>query len=114
MPMIFPRSAGLRAIRGFVSRKARLRQIDRGWDQLQPHRAVVAELLQNSEQLRHDSGALREYASAEARRVAAERPGERLIPEDLFEAVFPAARAVLLDDTWRTHQTSGRPRRSLP
>ena len=40
--------------------EARLRQIDRGWDQLQPHRAVVAELLQNSEQLCQDlAGALR-------------------------------------------------------
>jgi MoxR-like ATPase len=74
----------------------RLKQIDRAWDQLYPHRAVLAELVQSSDQVRQDVAALRDFALAEARRVAAERPAERLIPEDIFEAVFPAARALLL------------------
>jgi len=74
----------------------RLKEIDRAWDRLSPHRAVVAELVQGSKQVREDVGKLREYVLAEARRAAAESPSERLIPEDLFEAVFPAARAVLL------------------
>jgi hypothetical protein len=74
----------------------RLKRIDQAWDQLQPHRAVLAELVQSSERARQDVAALRDLVLTEARRVAAERPEERLIPEDLFEAVFPAARAVLL------------------
>jgi hypothetical protein len=74
----------------------RLKRIDRAWDQLQPHRAVLAELVQSSERVRQDVAALRDLVLTEARRVAGERPAERLIPEDLFEAVFPAARAVLL------------------
>jgi hypothetical protein len=73
-----------------------LKQIDRAWDQLSPHRAVLAEVIQSNDNIRQDVSALRDYTLAEARRVAAERLGERLIPEDLFEAVFPAARAVLL------------------
>lgn len=74
----------------------RLKRIDEAWDALYPHRAVLAELVQSSVQVRQDVGALREYALAEARRAAAEHPEERRIPEDIFEAVFPAARAVLL------------------
>jgi hypothetical protein len=74
----------------------RLKQIDRNWDELFPHRAVLAELVQSSEQMRQEVGTLREFVLAEARRVATERPEERLIPEDILEAVFPAARAVLL------------------
>jgi hypothetical protein len=74
----------------------RLKRVDRAWDQLQPHRGVLAELVQSNERVRQDVAALRELALNEARRVATERPEERLIPEDLFEAVFPAARAVLL------------------
>jgi hypothetical protein len=76
----------------------RLKAIDRAWDQLYPHRVALAELVQGSEQLRQDIGELRAYVVAEARRVAAEREEERLIPEDIAEAVFPAARAVLLRD----------------
>jgi len=74
----------------------RLKQIDRTWEQLYSHRVLLSELVQASEQLREAVRALREYTLAEARRAALERPEERLIPEDLFEAVFPAARAVLL------------------
>jgi hypothetical protein len=87
----------------------RLRAVDRVWDQLAPHRAVLVELVQGSEQLRQSVHALREYTLAEARRVAAEHTGERLIPEDIFEAVFPAARAVLLR---RVLENSPDPRRA--
>lgn len=75
----------------------RLRRIDREWDRLQPHRAVIIELLQDGpEELRNDARELREYVTSEARRAAAERPGEQLIPEDIIEANLPAARAFLL------------------
>jgi hypothetical protein len=87
----------------------RLRAIDRVWEQLAPHRAVLVELVQGSEQVRQSVHALREYTLAEARRVAAEHPGERLIPEDIFEAVFPAARAVLLR---KVLENSSDPRRA--
>jgi hypothetical protein len=56
---------------------------------------VVSELVRRSEQVRQQLSALRDYVLAEARRVAAERP-ENGIPEDIVEAVFPAARALLL------------------
>src|SRR4051812_2028764 len=75
----------------------RLRRIDREWDRLQPHRAVMVEFLQaGPEELRNHARELREYVTAEARRAAAERPAERLIPEDIVEAILPAARALLL------------------
>jgi len=74
----------------------RLRRVDRAWDRLQPHRAVVAELVQGNLELRDQVRALREYVMAEARRAAAERESERLIPEDIAEAVLPTARALLL------------------
>ena len=59
-------------------------------------RAIVSELVQDSPQIRAEVAALREYVIAEARRAAEERPEDRLIPEDIAEAVFPAARALLL------------------
>jgi len=74
----------------------RLRRIDREWERLQPHRAVLAELVQGSPELRGQAEALREYVTAEAHRAAAERPEEQLIPEDMVEAVLPSARALLL------------------
>ena len=86
-----------------------LKQIDRAWDQLSPHRAVLAEVIQSNDNIRQDVSALRDYTLAEARRVAAERLGERLSPEDLFEAVFPAARAVLLR---KALENSSDPRRA--
>jgi hypothetical protein len=86
----------------------RLEQIDRAWRELYPHRTVVTDLVQSSAQLRQEVSALREYTLAEARRASAERPGERLTAEYIFEAVFPAARVVLLrrvlensPDQWR-------------
>jgi hypothetical protein len=74
----------------------RLKLVNRAWDQLHQHRAVLTELVQHSEKVRQDVRELRDYLLAEARRAANERPDGRLIPEDLFEAVFPAARALLL------------------
>lgn len=74
----------------------RLRRIDRDWNRLYPHRVVVAELVQSSEDVRQDIADLRDYVLAEARRVAADQEQEQLIPEDICEAVFPAARALLL------------------
>jgi hypothetical protein len=88
----------------------RLKRIDRAWDQLQPHRAVLGELVQSSDEVRRDVSELREFTLAEARRAAAERPEERLIPEDLFEAVFPAARAVLLRNLLENSTDSRRAR----
>jgi hypothetical protein len=74
----------------------RLRRIDRDWERLQPHRAVLVELVQGDPELREHVRAVREYVVAEARRAAAERPEEQLIPEDIAEAVHPAARALSL------------------
>jgi hypothetical protein len=74
----------------------RLRRIDRAWDRLYPYRAVLAELFQASDQMRREAGELREYVLAEARRVQTERSDEHTIPEDIAEAVLPAARALLL------------------
>ena len=86
----------------------RLKKIDRDWERLYPHRAVLTELVQSNDQLRRDAAELREYVLAEARRAAAESPGEQLIPEDIAEAVLPAARAVLLR---RVLENSADPRR---
>jgi hypothetical protein len=74
----------------------RLRRIDRAWERLQPHSAVVAELVRGNPGLLEQARELREYVMAEARRSAAEREKERLIPEDIAEAVLPTARALLL------------------
>jgi hypothetical protein len=74
----------------------RLRRVDRAWERLQPHSAVVAELVRGAPGLLEQARELREYVIAEARRSAAEREKERLIPEDIAEAVLPTARALLL------------------
>ena len=74
----------------------RLKLVDRAWDQLHQHRSVLTELVQSSDKVRQQVRELRDYLLAEARRAANERAEERLIPEDLFEAVFPAGRALLL------------------
>jgi hypothetical protein len=70
----------------------RLRRVDRAWDQLQPHSAVVAELVRFNLGFLAQATELREYVMAEARRSAAERENEQLIPEDVAEAVLPTAR----------------------
>jgi hypothetical protein len=74
----------------------RLRRVDRAWERLQPHSAVVAELVRGNPTLLEQARELREFVIAEARRSAAEREKERLIPEDIAEAVLPTARALLL------------------
>jgi len=87
----------------------RLRRVDRAWERLQPHRAVVAELVQADQGLSDQAKGLREYVMAQARRSAAERADENLIPEDIAEAVLPAARALLLRPML---ENSSDPRRS--
>jgi hypothetical protein len=76
--------------------EARLRKVDRAWERLQPHSAVVAELIRASPGLLEQARELREHVTAESRRSAAERENERLIPEDIAGAVLPTARALLL------------------
>jgi hypothetical protein len=74
----------------------RLRRIDREWERLAAERAVVSELVKASQEVREEVTALRDFVIAEARRAAEESAEEKLIPEDIAEAVFPAARALLL------------------
>ena len=74
----------------------RLRRIDRAWERLRVERAIVSELVQDSQEAREEVAAFRDFVIAEARRAAEERAEDRLIPEDIAEAVFPAARALLL------------------
>jgi hypothetical protein len=87
----------------------RLRRVERQWDGLQQQRALVAEVVQSSESVRKEVMALREYVLAEARRAAADLPDDQQIPEDIVEAVFPAARALLLR---KTLENSSDPRRA--
>ena len=77
-------------------RPDRLRRVDREWERLHVQRAAVAELVQSSKKVREDMAALRDYVLTEARRAVGERPDEQQIPEDIVEAVFPAARVLLL------------------
>ncbi len=74
----------------------RLRRIDREWERLAAERAVVSQLVKDSQEVRDEVTALRDFVITEARRAAEERAEDRLIPEDIAEAVFPAARALLL------------------
>lgn len=74
----------------------RLRRIDREWERLVAERAVVSQLVRDSQEVRDEVTALRDFVIAEARRAADERAEEKSIPEDIAEAVFPAARALLL------------------
>jgi hypothetical protein len=85
----------------------RLRRIDRAWERLGAERAIVSELVQDSQEVREEVTALRDYVIAEARRAAEERVEDRLIPEDIAEAIFPAARALLLRKALL--ETSARP-----
>ena len=87
----------------------RLRRVHRAWERLQPHSAVVAELVRGNLGLLDQARELREYVTAEARRSAAERESERLIPEDIAEAVLPTARALLLR---KVLENSSDPRRA--
>jgi hypothetical protein len=88
----------------------RLRRIDRAWERLQPHSAVVAELVRGNLALLEQARELREYVMAEARRSAAEREKERLIPEDIAEAVLPTARALLVRNVLENSSDQRQPR----
>lgn len=78
----------------------RLRKIDRQWDKLVAERAVLSDLIQSNHEVRMELGRLREYITTAAR--MAEATGESgsgataLLPEEVAEAVLPAARAVFL------------------
>jgi hypothetical protein len=78
----------------------RLRKIDRQWDKLITDRGVVRDLIQDSSEVRLQLGRLREYIISAAR--MAEATGEAgsgataLLPEEVAEAILPAARAVFL------------------
>jgi hypothetical protein len=89
----------------------RLVGVDRQWDRLQEHRTVVAEVVRfGPEELRGQASQLREFVLSEARRVArVGRSGESLIPEDMTEAILPAARALLMR---RALQSSDDPKKS--
>jgi hypothetical protein len=90
----------------------RLRRIDRQWDRLSPQRAVVSELVQASNEVRVQMGQLREYITVAARMASATGEAETgpraLLPEEVTEAVFPAARAVLLRDLLEKSDVPGR------
>jgi hypothetical protein len=80
---------------------ARLRRIDRQWDKLGTDRRVVAQLVRESTaEVRHQVEQLREYILTAARMAGAtgdiETGTRALLPEEVTEAVLPAARAVLL------------------
>jgi hypothetical protein len=72
--------------------EARLRRVDRAWEPLQPHRAVVAEVVRGDLGLLDQVRELREYVMAEARRSA-----------------LPSARALLLQ---KVLENSGDQRRA--
>jgi hypothetical protein len=78
----------------------RLRKIDRQWDKLFAERGVVRELMQSDNEARLRLSQLREYITIAAR--MAEASGEAgsgttaLLPEEVAEAILPAARAVFL------------------
>ncbi len=86
--------------------RERLRRIDREWDSMHAHRAVVAELVQSSKGVREEVIALRDYIVETAR--DADSTGD-LVPEEVAEAIFPAARAILLREVL---ETPGNPRRA--
>lgn len=90
----------------------RLRRIDRQWNGLIADRRVVSELVQASNELRLQIGQLRDYITMAARMAGATGEAETgptaLLPEDVTEAIFPAARAVLLRDLLENSSLSGR------
>jgi hypothetical protein len=88
-------------VKAFVQRAVRLSEdrltrVDREWDRLRPHRTIVTEVIQAGPgELTEQARELRDFVIAEARKAAVEHPEERLIPENLAEAILPAARALL-------------------
>jgi hypothetical protein len=79
----------------------RLRRIDRQWDKLSAERRVVSGLVREAgAEVRVQAEQLRDYILNAARMAAAtgeiETGTRALLPEEVAEAVLPAARAVLL------------------
>jgi hypothetical protein len=78
----------------------RLRKIDRSWAVLSAERRVVSEVIQGSEELRLEAHRLRQYLVDQALTAAeageADTGTSSLLPEEVAEAILPAARAVLL------------------
>jgi hypothetical protein len=89
----------------------RLRKIDRQWDKLIEERGVVRDVVQGSNVVRMQLGGLREYITTAAR--MAEATGEAgsgataLLPEEVAEAILPAARAVFLRKTLELSSVPG-------
>jgi hypothetical protein len=80
---------------------ARLRRIDRQWDKLGADRRVVSEVVrEGGAEVRVQVEQLRDYILTAARMAAATGETETgttaLLPEEVAEAVLPAARALLL------------------
>ncbi|MFL5404188.1 MAG: hypothetical protein ACJ8BF_15400 [Gemmatimonadales bacterium] len=90
----------------------RLRKIDRSWASLASERRVVSEVAQDSDEMRLEVYRLKQYliAQAHAAGITGDDSGAgSLLPEEVAEAIFPAARAVLLRDLL---QGSGLPERA--
>jgi hypothetical protein len=90
----------------------RLRRIDRQWDSLSAERRVISELVQANNERRLQMSQLRDYIAVAARMAGAMGEAESgptsLLLEDVTEAIFPAARALLLRDILETSTTPGR------
>jgi hypothetical protein len=79
----------------------RLRRIDRQWDKLSAERRVMSEVLRETgAEIRLQVEQLRAYILTAARMAAATGDigsgTKALLPEEVAEAVLPAARALLL------------------
>jgi hypothetical protein len=90
----------------------RIRKIDRQRESLSAHRGVVNELLHGSNELRLQAEQLREYLVVAARMAAATGEADTgptsLLPEEVAEAVLPAARAVLIRNQLEGSEIPGR------
>jgi hypothetical protein len=78
----------------------RLRRIDRNWSKLAPERRIVSELVQANNEVRVQMDGLREYLAVAARMAGAtgeaDTGARAMRAEEVAEAIFPAARAVML------------------
>ena len=91
----------------------RLRRIDRHWDKLGADRRVISELVREAgAEVRVQVEQLRDYVLTAARMAAAtgdiETGTRGLLPEEVAEAVLPAARAMLLRKELENSSTPGR------
>jgi hypothetical protein len=91
----------------------RLRRIDRQWDGLVVERRVLSEVVREAGAgIRVQVEQLRDYIMTAARMAAAtgdtEGATRGLLPEEVTEAVLPAARAVLLRSQLEGSSTPGR------